>query len=446
MSLVSLALACTAAPIVTPKVGTDPQEGSANAPAIVFIEDDYPRALAAAKAQKKPLVIDAWAIWCHSCISMRAYVFSDPALRPIGERFVWLALDTEKPQNAAALAQLPIEVMPTLFVLDPTNETKITRWLGAATVAELTILLEDAAATMNGGVNSGDATATLLHAESLAASGKWEEAKAAYRSALEQAPVEWPRRARAVLGLVQTLADTHDEAACVSTAIASLPDIAPGTARVETAITALLCGLALPPKAKEREELPAIADIVARMAKDPALPILADDRSGLYEVLVDYYGEIGDKTTATSVARTWSAFLDERAAAATTPEARSVFDAHRLLAYLALGEPAKAIPMLEASERDFPSDYGPPARLARAYVALKKYDDALAAIDRALAKVYGPRQLRVLAQKADIYYAVGKRKEARATLKEAIKIGEGMQLSASYTALLEDLRVKASKP
>jgi thiol:disulfide interchange protein len=34
---------------------------------IVFLEDDYPSALAKAKAEKKPLFLDSWATWCHSC-------------------------------------------------------------------------------------------------------------------------------------------------------------------------------------------------------------------------------------------------------------------------------------------------------------------------------------------------------------------------------------------
>jgi len=40
--------------------------------------------------------------------------------------------------------------------------------------------------------------------------------------------------------------------------------------------------------------------------------------------------------------------------------------------------------MLEQSARDFPRDYNPPARLARAYLTMKRYDEALDAI-RALA-------------------------------------------------------------
>src|SRR6202040_2071716 len=84
-----------------------------------FIEDDYPRALAQARAEGKPLFVDAWAPWCHTCLSMRAYVFPDEAMRPLARDFVWLAVDTEKPESAAFLARFAMQVWPTLWVIDP---------------------------------------------------------------------------------------------------------------------------------------------------------------------------------------------------------------------------------------------------------------------------------------------------------------------------------------
>jgi tetratricopeptide (TPR) repeat protein len=59
--------------------------------------------------------------------------------------------------------------------------------------------------------------------------------------------------------------------------------------------------------------------------------------------------------------------LDGEAARAKTPAARAVYDPHRLSAYIEIGHAERAIPMLEQSQRDFPDDYNPPARLALAY-------------------------------------------------------------------------------
>ena len=82
--------------------------------------------------------------------------------------------------------------------------------------------------------------------------------------------------------------------------------------------------------------------------------------------------------------------------------------------------------MLEASERDLPGDYNPPARLAAAYRAMKRYDDALAASDRALAKAYGPRKLGILQTRADVYKEKGDLASARKTIEEAVRLAESL--------------------
>ena len=46
--------------------------------------------------------------------------------------------------------------------------------------------------------------------------------------------------------------------------------------------------------------------------------------------------------------------------------------------------------MLKMSEKDFPEDYNPPARLALAYEAMKDYEMALASSDKALSQGVRP--------------------------------------------------------
>ncbi len=149
------------------------------------------------------------------------------------------------------------------------------------------------------------------------------------------------------------------------------------------------------------------------MAVDENEPMLPDARSGRYEVLVDALLDEGRAAEAKSTAGGWASYLEGEAGRAPDATARAVFDAHRLEAYLVVGTPERAVPMLEASARDFPGDYNPPARLARAELALKRYDAALLAVDRALGLVYGPRALRLYATKADILEAQGAKTTVR---------------------------------
>lgn len=165
----------------------------------------------------------------------------------------------------------------------------------------------------------------------------------------------------------------------------------------------------------------------------------ADDRSGVYQSLIDAREDAKDEAGRRKMTEEWSAFLDAEAARAKTPEQRSSLDPHRLSAYLALKEPGKAVPMLQASERDLPQDYNPPARLAVAYKNLGKFDDALSASDRALSKAYGPRKIGILRTRAEIFQAMGKNDLAASTLEEAIGYSENLppeQRSESQTASL----------
>jgi hypothetical protein len=55
-------LACTAARTTAPE-GAAHAEDSSHSTALPFIEDDYARALAEAKAKGVPLFVDTWAPW-----------------------------------------------------------------------------------------------------------------------------------------------------------------------------------------------------------------------------------------------------------------------------------------------------------------------------------------------------------------------------------------------
>src|SRR5215469_10026632 len=92
---------------------------------IVFLEDDYRGALAKARSEKKPLFLDSWATWCHSCLSMRSFVFPDAGLRPAKDAVVWLSVETEAEKNREVVEKFPVDSWPTFVIIDPDTEQVI---------------------------------------------------------------------------------------------------------------------------------------------------------------------------------------------------------------------------------------------------------------------------------------------------------------------------------
>jgi thioredoxin-like negative regulator of GroEL len=410
-----------------------------------FIADDYGKALAEARARHLPLFIDVWTPWCHSCRSMKAFVFTDRSLQPQAGRFVWLSLDGEKPGNASLSDKLVIEGFPTLFVVDPADERVVLRRLGAATVGQLHQLLEEGRRAVTGGHPGGPLPAAadeaFARADRLYATRDNAGAAKAFEEAIAKAPEGWPSYGRAVESLLAALDSGGECARAARLAQGFYPKLRRSAAAANVVVSGLECALRLPETDGQRAELVRTLEGYGRESvADPAVPMSADDRSSLFGSLMGARQAARDEAGALKTARDWAAFLEAEAARAPTPEARAVFDSHRLSVYLELGQPERALPMLEASERDLPGDYNPPARLAVALNALKRWDEALAAGDRALARAYGPRRLRILQVRADSCAGRGDKPAARAALEQALREAEALptpQRSAGAIASLQ---------
>jgi len=356
---------------------------------------------------------------------MRAFVFTDKALQRHAGQFVWLSLDVEKAENAPHKKKYGVDALPTFFVLDPKTEKAALRWVGGATVPQMQKILADGAAAVKG-IARGPET-SLARADRLYGEGSYEKAAAAYREALSNLPPSSSRYCRLVESLLFALYQTKDYAGCAKTARDAFPGLSRTSSAANVAASGLACALELPKENSARTELvAALAQASRAIVAAPRRDIAADDVSAVYETLATEREDAGDEAGKKRILQERATFLETATARAKTADARAVFDSHRLGTYLELGEPYRAIGMLQASERDLPDDYNPPARLAAAYRAMNKYDEALAASDRALAKAYGPRKLGILQTRADISKEKGDAATAKKTLEEAVKLAESL--------------------
>lgn len=415
---------------------TAPTPATAPRSRLPFVEDDFDRALAEARARKLPLFVDGWALWCHSCMSMRAYVFTDPALAPERDRFVWLSLDTEKEKNAPFVARYGVDALPTMWIFDPeAPDAPLWKYAGTLSAPELRAVLDGARAR----------SPVLAEARDAGARGDVRAARIAYERAIAAAAPQGDARAIAVDELVALLSTKQDYDACSDVAARELPSLSGGIHRTNVLVGGAFCATESKEGSPGRERLRAFADALTKAVVDPNAAKVPDDRSGMYEVLVGARHALGEDDAARAAAADWSRFLDAEAARAPTPEARTVFDSHRLLAYIELGHPERALPMLERSERDFPTDFDPPARIARALVEAKRYDEAVVAARRALGKAYGGRKLRIWQSIADIEKARGDRVGEARALDEALAFAKTIELPKGYRELRDGLAARRAR-
>ncbi len=314
---------------------------------------------------------------------MRATVLNDAALAKHAGRFVWLSIDTENGKNAAFLAQHPWEAVPTFEALDGKTEKVAYRWIGAVDSTELVRRFDEA------------------------------------EHALAQAGASAAALPSSADTLVFELSMAGKNEECARRALLLLPTLPDGSAKANVAATGLDCALDAPDDASWRKTAVATLEATVREAVRYD-GLLDDDRSSLQGTLVDARDRQNDTAGAKAAASEWADWLDAQARSAPSAEARAALDGPRVSAALRAEAPERALAAIEASERDLPEDYNPPARLAVVLREMECYDEALAASDRALAIVYGPRKLTILDARATIHEKKGDRVAAKAALEEAI--------------------------
>jgi thiol-disulfide isomerase/thioredoxin len=395
---------------------------------LAWIKDDYAAALACAKEMKVPLVLDLWAPWCHTCLSMQTTVFTDASFKAAAPKFVFAALDTDREVNAAAVDKFPLSAWPTFYVVGH-DENVLARFVGAASVAQFHAFLDAGARAMAGGAVGPDEH--LLNAERAIATKDHAKAETELLAALAAAPAEWPRKADALVSLIGTKAKRGDLTGCLD--IAEQYMDANGNAASASDFLSHATGCASDLLEKDKSVADRVKKLRERavvrwqtLAADKATQMSVDDRSDVMMYLRDTLALLDRKDEAKQVAEAQRAMLDEAAAKAPSPMAAMTYNWPRAEVYVYLEKPLELVPALEKSHADLPKEYDPLARLGWIYLKAGKLDEAVKYTDQALALVYGPRKVRVLTQRAEIAAKQNDAATERAMRDAIVKLYESM--------------------
>jgi thioredoxin 1 len=86
---------------------------------IVFIEENWSRALAEAKKQKKLIFLDAYASWCGPCKLLKRKTFADKdAGEFFNKNFINVSVDMEKGEGPYLTEKFEVYAVPTLIIAD----------------------------------------------------------------------------------------------------------------------------------------------------------------------------------------------------------------------------------------------------------------------------------------------------------------------------------------
>src|SRR5688572_2280445 len=146
---------------------------------LAWFRDAPAAAFERARTERLPVVVDLWAPWCHTCLSMQHYVLTAEKLPDAAKHFVFLSIDTERAENADFLKTLTLSAWPTFYVLSPEGRVR-GRFVGAASPGQFARFLADArrsealaARTKEG---ASDPLSALVAADELAARGEFAAA------------------------------------------------------------------------------------------------------------------------------------------------------------------------------------------------------------------------------------------------------------------------------
>jgi len=445
--------------IGTPNRGAkDTAPTASGAPAadgtISWIEDDYAGALAKAKTQDKPLVIDMWAPWCHTCLSMQHTTMVDDGLKAMAGRFVWLELNTDKATNAEVLARFRVEVWPTYFIVSPDSEAIQARFQGAASVKQFREFLVQGekghreARAAAGKLTRNSVGWTVRAGDQAAVAGDYEAAAVAYGSALGKAPRDWARTADVLVAKITALTRAKAWTRCGDLAVESADKIRIGNtaSAADFAYYANACADKLVDRSRADLVRRRMMESIDRVLQAPDAALSMDDRSEALRIQREIAIALKQDERAVRLAERQRAVLDEAAAAARTPLEAMTYNWPRAEVYAYLGISDELVADLKKSVQDLPNQYDPPHRLAWIYSKIGKHDEALEMADKALALVSGPRKALIQSLIADIHEARGDLASAKKALEVVVDIYENLPEGQRNQSALDKARKKLEQP
>jgi len=399
-------------------------QGAAAAPAA---ESSVDAALAAAKREQRPLLLDFQAQWCYSCYYMATHVLSGAKWQPLKQRVHLTEVDADSPDGAAWMKKLAIKALPSYVVLKA-DGSELGRIVAEQPPEKFYAALKkilaghDAIDALMEKAKSGapaDIAAVLASLEArdeLQAGLDWYGTlpEAQRKLADNDAQVTlWRDRLR-----MEAAAKGHENSACVSAAQHVLArDI--GCDRYYVMEQLLTCSEKMADAqrkailAKQQAPLEALLDKQVLIAA----PQCADQRTAVFAA-AELAKALGDKAAESAVLDRAIAFVRKQLGDNYAQD-RNLADNLRVYLVRA-GRDAELDALMPKLMAAYPDDYVYAYRYGRTLLERNQPAEALKYLDQAAAKTFGVNRLIVAQLRVKALLALKRRGDAEKVAADAL--------------------------
>lgn len=334
-------------------------------------------------------------------------------------QFVWLELSYDEPRNGEFLNKYGANATPTFFVINSQNEAVLAMQSGVMSLAELKQFLDRGASAMRASTST-PADAALSRGDTLMAKQPGDAANE-YLRALQLAPADWPRRQLAEASAVQALQNSKQWQPCAENTVNYAAAMERDVLFVRTVASGMWC-LASTDRAPWIDTL--FKKLKPLAEETLSLPFtVRDHRDSIYRTFMLIEVARKNDSAASRWGDRWLAELD--AIKPRSDDERSALDIARVENIQVIGDPARILPALRASEKAMPHSYIASLRLAQMEFEAKQYDDVIATCRRGLRRSPGAfGQAWLLRIQAEALTASGRKIEAHQVLQKALTAAE----------------------
>jgi hypothetical protein len=421
-------------------------------------QDPVFAAMAAGRAQHKPVLVNYHAPWCYSCYFMAKHVLAGPEWDALLKQAVMVELDADSPEGQKWMAAWHVKAMPSYLLFDEKGQ-ELGRILGEQTRADF---YKWSAATLSRGRALDDLKKAVVDAQepSVAAA---REVLAAYHHRYDAAGgLGW------FLSLPPSVRGALARDAVASSWIARLElqraaaeGDANGCANASDMVLAANLGCERP---YELDKIMACTDgkleenarrTLLRPQVEPMQVLVdkrvfsdyrcADERSAVLGA-ADLYAALGDKDKEKAVLDRAIEDVKKRIGGDAKKD-RNLSDNQRVYLDRA-GRADELLAWLDVLIAAYPGDYVYAFRKGKVLAARNQHADALKLFEQAAGKAYGINQLHNAEVRAKSLQALNRNNEARNVLAEVLKTTGPFfpDEAAKLTAYMHTLELPANAP